>query len=56
MELLNKAVQTGFRDAKFLQGEVFDPLRERADFQRLVRQLAASGRGAGPSPGAVKKQ
>jgi len=50
MDLLTRAVKTGFKDAKFLKGEAFDPVRERADFQNLLRQIEAGARQpAGPA-------
>jgi tetratricopeptide (TPR) repeat protein len=42
LELLHKAVKAGFTDAARLrQNTDFDPLRMRADFQQLIKQLEA---------------
>jgi eukaryotic-like serine/threonine-protein kinase len=44
MKLLQEAARRGFRDAKYLQTDrELEPLRERADFQKLLADMAAGG-------------
>jgi hypothetical protein len=40
MELLQKAVQAGFKDAAHMAKDTdLDPLREREDFKKLLTEL-----------------
>ena len=42
MEWLHKAVQAGYKDAAHMKKDTdLDPLRERADFKKLVAELEA---------------
>jgi hypothetical protein len=42
MELLRQAVQKGFQDVAHMKKDTdLDPLREREDFQKLIRELEA---------------
>ena len=40
MQWLNKAVQAGYKDAAYMEKDTdLDPLRERADFKKLMAEL-----------------
>jgi serine/threonine protein kinase/tetratricopeptide (TPR) repeat protein len=50
VELLGKAVAAGFQDAKYLKETAdLQPLRERADFKKLVSELDARAKGPAKS-------
>ncbi len=51
IEQLRSAVAAGYRDARRLQeDEVFDPLRDRADFRELLRQVEARAKAKSSRP------
>jgi serine/threonine protein kinase len=54
MELLTKAVHTGFKDAKFLQSEAFEGLQQRSDFRRLIAEIT-SDKAQAPNKNPKKK-
>jgi tetratricopeptide (TPR) repeat protein len=56
MEMLNKAVQTGYKNAEEMkQDKDLDSLRNRDDFKKLLAELTASKDAAGPGPPTSKR-